>query len=515
MREPEAPTSPAAEPRAADALAAQVASAIEGLPETAWDRRGYVLRRVLAVGDLAALGGAFLVIVSIQSLLERPLWTGTDLAIFLGSLPIWFLLAYLTGLYHESERRIDHSTADDVAPVFHTTTVWAWTLLLALAVLRSGPNEVFPVALLWIVAIVLLIAVRALSRWSSRRRPWFRQQVLLVGRSDDVERVAARLRRHREFGLDIVGDLRLGVPGAPLNGGGEPAAESRLIDLDEAETLSARVIATVEQAGVGRVIIAGWPDLGGRTELLRALVAGGVHVDLVSGEPEALVSSGILHHVEGLPMLAVSPPRLTRTSLFLKRVVDLALSAALLAIMLPFLGFIAIRIKAGSRGPILFRQHRVGLMGRPFDVLKFRTMEADADQRKDEVAALNMHGNGDDASMFKVPGDPRVTRCGAWLRRWSLDELPQLWNVLRGQMSLVGPRPLIPEEAGLVEGHYLARLAMRPGMTGPWQTQGRSDIPFEDMLKLDYTYAMTWTLREDARIMLRTMSAVVRARGAY
>jgi lipopolysaccharide/colanic/teichoic acid biosynthesis glycosyltransferase len=175
----------------------------------------------------------------------------------------------------------------------------------------------------------------------------------------------------------------------------------------------------------------------------------------------------------------------------------------------------AIRIKRDSRGPILFRQMRVGQDGTRFEFLKFRTMVENADALKSEVDALNIHRETATPGMFKIPGDPRITRVGHWLRRWSLDELPQLWNVLRGDMSLVGPRPLIPEEAERVSDDYAARLQMRPGITGPWQALGRSEIGFGDMVKLDYTYVTHWSFAQDVRLLLRTIVAVAQGRGAY
>ena len=157
-------------------------------------------------------------------------------------------------------------------------------------------------------------------------------------------------------------------------------------------------------------------------------------------------------------------------------------------------------------GPSLFRQQRVGRNGKPFEVLKFRTMIVNAEGRKNELASMNLHAVGDTPGMFKVANDPRTTRFGAWLRRWSIHELPQLVNVLRGDMSLVGPRPLIPEEARLVQGHHEVRLTARPGITGPWQTLGRSDIGFEDMIKLDYAYVMNPSFAEDMKLLMRTVT---------
>ena len=147
-------------------------------------------------------------------------------------------------------------------------------------------------------------------------------------------------------------------------------------------------------------------------------------------------------------------------------------------------------------------------------MLKFRTMVVGAETRKHELSELNIHA-AQTGAMFKIPDDPRITGFGAWLRRWSLDELPQLWNVLKGDMSLVGPRPLIPEEAALVKGQYTERMRVRPGITGPWQILGRSDIPFDEMVRLDYLYVATWSSRQDLTLLLRTVGAVSRARGAY
>ena len=142
-------------------------------------------------------------------------------------------------------------------------------------------------------------------------------------------------------------------------------------------------------------------------------------------------------------------------------------------------------------------------------------MVSDAEARKAELDALNLHRDTETPGMFKIPGDPRITRFGAWLRRWSLDEVPQLWNVLKGDMSLVGPRPLIPLEASQVAGPYEARFAMRPGITGRWQTLGRSDIGFDDMVKLDYTYVVAWSFSEDVKLLLRTPGVVADRRGSY
>jgi lipopolysaccharide/colanic/teichoic acid biosynthesis glycosyltransferase len=201
---------------------------------------------------------------------------------------------------------------------------------------------------------------------------------------------------------------------------------------------------------------------------------------------------------------------MTRTALTLKRVIDTVIAAIGLIVLAPLLIYVAIRIRLDSSGPALFRQHRAGRDGATFEVLKFRTMVVAADEHRDELR------NADpDAGMLKLRDDPRVTKFGKKLRRSSLDELPQLWNVLRGDMSLVGPRPLPLDEAPLAQGHFADRHRVRPGMTGPWQIHGRSDIPFEDMVKLDYTYVSSWSLQEDLRLLVQTASVVLSGRGAY
>jgi lipopolysaccharide/colanic/teichoic acid biosynthesis glycosyltransferase len=178
-------------------------------------------------------------------------------------------------------------------------------------------------------------------------------------------------------------------------------------------------------------------------------------------------------------------------------------------VLSPLFVLVALLIKRDSRGPVFFRQVRMGAGGQTFRIFKFRTMVADADQRKQDVAHLNKHLHFD-ARMFKIDTDPRVTRIGRWLRKFSVDELPQLINVLSGEMTLIGPRPLILEEHRFVDSWALRRLDLKPGMTGLWQVLGRSDIPFEEMVKLDYLYVSTWSLQRDLGLLLRTIPAVLR-----
>jgi lipopolysaccharide/colanic/teichoic acid biosynthesis glycosyltransferase len=192
---------------------------------------------------------------------------------------------------------------------------------------------------------------------------------------------------------------------------------------------------------------------------------------------------------------------------------DLVLTVPALIVLSPVLALIALSIKLDSHGPVFFRQVRMGAGDKTFRVFKFRSMVCDADSRKAEVAHLNKHlRNGGDSRMFKIPNDPRVTRVGRLLRRSSLDELPQLLNVFLGQMSLVGPRPLILDEDRYVEDWARRRLDLKPGITGLWQVLGRDDIPFAEMTALDYLYVTGWSLFGDLRLLGRTVPAVFRGR---
>ncbi|MDB4916770.1 MAG: sugar transferase [Gemmatimonadetes bacterium] len=207
------------------------------------------------------------------------------------------------------------------------------------------------------------------------------------------------------------------------------------------------------------------------------------------------------------------PCALTREQRLAKRIVDVVASSVALVVASPLLLVLAALVKIDSPGPVFFSDARLGLGGRRFHMFKFRTMRAGADEEKASVAHLNA---SEDSRLFKIRGDPRVTRVGRVIRRWSLDELPQLVNVLVGDMSLVGPRPFFEEDLTRYEPHHLERLSVLPGVTGVWQVSGRSDIlDFEEVVRLDRGYIDAWSLRGDLRILMMTIPAVVQRRGAY
>jgi exopolysaccharide biosynthesis polyprenyl glycosylphosphotransferase len=236
-------------------------------------------------------------------------------------------------------------------------------------------------------------------------------------------------------------------------------------------------------------------------------------VDVVPRLVEVLDGVRALDQVGGQPLLSIGTPMLTSASIAAKRALDTAGSLALIALFSPLMIAIAVAIKLESRGPVFFRQPRSGRRNTSFQLIKFRSMYMDAEKRKAEMSELN---EASDGVMFKIREDPRVTRVGRFIRRFSLDELPQLLNVLKGEMSLVGPRPLIfPETAALEQDWHLRRLELRPGLTGPWQVYGRSQSPFQEMVRFDYQYVAGWSLARDIEILLATLPAVMSGRGAY
>jgi lipopolysaccharide/colanic/teichoic acid biosynthesis glycosyltransferase len=211
--------------------------------------------------------------------------------------------------------------------------------------------------------------------------------------------------------------------------------------------------------------------------------------------------------------VAATAPALEKSDAILKRCVDVAIAGLGVIVFTPLMIVLAILVKLDSRGPALFAQTRVGQGGRTFRMLKLRTMREGAEREQAAVAELNQH---DDPRLFKIPADPRVTRLGRVIRRWSLDELPQLFNIIAGDMSLVGPRPFFESDLADYEAHHFRRLAVQPGLTGLWQVSGRSDIVnFEEVVRLDRYYIEHWSIGLDFRILARTVPAVVSRRGAY
>lgn len=482
-----------------------IASGSPTLPRAS-RRRGWLMRRLLLAADVVGLLAAFLVAHLLVS--PAPLVDVVDLrwevALFVASLPLWILIARMHGLYDRDEERTDHSTVDDILGVLQMVSIGTWGFV-AVAELVGVPHpNLTRLVVFWAIAIMLLPLLRAIVRVLGRRSAAYTQNVIVVGSGQVARLLASKIGNHPEYGLKVVGfvdhDDRASSNGdGPLDLLGTTADLPRLVQVHE----------------VHRVAIAFSTDSHEQTlAVIRSMQDSEVQIDIVPRMFEVLGTNAQLHTIEGIPLVGLPIPRLSGSERFLKRSFDILSAAAGLIVLAPLLLVVAAAIKLDSRGPVLFRQVRMGARERTFFVLKFRTMVDGADSMKAEVAHMNMHLDAD-PRMFKVPDDPRITRVGAFLRRWRLDELPQLLNVVLGEMSIVGPRPLILDEDQHVAAWARRRLDLKPGMTGLWQVLGASEIPFDEMTKLDYLYVTNWSLREDIRLVMLTIPALARVRSAY
>jgi exopolysaccharide biosynthesis polyprenyl glycosylphosphotransferase len=365
----------------------------------------------------------------------------------------------------------------------------AFAILSSLSAPRPAVGALTAVA----VAACAAAAGRAGARIHLHRAPWRDERTLIVGSGEVAAQLLERIRGHTELGLLPIGFVDDDVP--PHNVLGIP----RLGSLSAVREL-------VDAGAVDRVVIAFTRS--GHDELLQCIRVcrdAGIPVDVVPRLFELLDGARAVGAIGALPLLAIDPPSLSPLASASKRALDVAGALVGLVLVSPLLVGIAIAIKLDSPGPALFVQPRAGRGGRFFRLYKFRSMRADA--------PLLVQGNG---AIVKLTNDERTTRVGRLLRRFSLDEAPQLLNVLRGEMSLVGPRPLVrAEQDALGERWQIRRADLRPGLTGRWQVAGRANIPFEDMIKLDYQYVTGWTLARDVEILLATLPAVLSGRGAY
>ncbi len=468
-------------------------------------RRGWLVHRAFAAADAVGLLAAFLATVVLfpaEAGLDR-VTTATEVFLFVISLPAWILLFKLRGLYDQDGTRMDHSTVDDIAGVFVVVTIGTWVTFLVINATDYATPPVARLASFWLIALVSVPVCRVLARTLVRRSLAYVQNTIVVGTGPVGRLFADKILGHPEYGLNLVGFI---------DPGSTPSEDLGSIPVLGAPSELRGLVATLD---IERVIIAFTDDSPEQTiALVRELRDFEVQIDIVPRLYEVVGSSSWVHMVEGTPLVGLPALRLSPSSAFLKRLLDISLSALGLLVLSPLLVVAAVAVKLDSPGPVIFRQVRRGTRESTFEILKFRTMAVDAESTKGEVAHLNMHGDVD-PRMFKIPGDPRVTRVGRFLRRWSIDELPQLVNVLKGEMSLVGPRPLILEEDQYVVDWARKRISLKPGITGLWQVLGRSDIPFDEMTKLDFLYVTSWSLKEDLRLILLTLPSLFRKRQAF
>ncbi|GGM88044.1 exopolysaccharide biosynthesis polyprenyl glycosylphosphotransferase [Dactylosporangium sucinum] len=340
--------------------------------------------------------------------------------------------------------------------------------------------------------------LRQLLHRARKRRGACMRRVVVVGHELAVEAMTRQLCRERYHGLKVVGACL--------------ATEGHVPDVPVLGTFD-QIAGAVRAARADTVLVLSCPELDGHSLRRLAWHLERDDIDLIVASTliDVAGSRTTIRPVDGLPMLHVEHPTLTGARRLVKAGFDRVGAALLLVVASPLLAGLALAVRVESRGPVLFRQVRVGKDGREFVIFKFRTMHVDAEARLAELRHLNEV----DGALFKLRNDPRVTRVGRLLRKFSLDELPQLLNVLGGSMSLVGPRPPLPEEVAVYPDDARRRLAVRPGMTGLWQVSGRSDLSWDEAVRLDLQYVENWSLSLDLVIMLRTLSAVTRGAGAY
>ncbi|MGO8907170.1 MAG: sugar transferase [Solirubrobacteraceae bacterium] len=453
-------------------------------------RRDALYRRMLAVADVIAIVGAFGLTVALSQRSVQLTWA------FVVGVPILLLGAKLYGLYDRDETLLRKTTLDEAPKLFHVATLCALVAWLAGGLIVDGELSRHEAVFLWLALVVLLVLARAVARATARRvAP--AERCLLIGDEASARMIRSKLSDHGGVNAKLVGQIDLEEV-APWSAGlRSPDKLSEVRDL--ARTLDVhRAIVAPRSADAGETL-----------DLVRTLKAIGVRVSVLPRLLEVVGSSVEFDDLHGVTVMGVRRFDLTRSSTFVKRSFDLLGATIGLLVVSPLMLVIAAAIKLDSRGPVFFGQLRVGRYGRRFTMLKFRTMVPDAEARKDSLRERNEAQEG----LFKISDDPRVTRVGRLLRKSALDELPQLINILKGEMSLVGPRPLVIDEDAQVEGWHRQRLELMPGMTGHWQILGPTLVPLREMVAIDYLYVANWSLWTDIKIMLRTVPFVIRARG--
>jgi exopolysaccharide biosynthesis polyprenyl glycosylphosphotransferase len=441
-------------------------------------QRERIFRRGLGIADsLAAVGSVYVAL---------DLLSGDALrSSFLLVVPLILLGAKVQGLYDRDELIVRKETLDELPRLANLVMLFVLVVWFARHWIGEGNPGTKTLLALWIVLFLAVAAARTAARWiAGKIAPG--ERCFLIGDERVLERLRVKLSHH---------------DGAALVG---------YVPADEIEVSEQALSGIAERFSAHRIIIASGHVLSEeRTlDLVRAAKATGLRVSLFPGVLATVGSSVVFDDLWGMTLLGVPRFGLTRSSHLLKRSFDLLVGGTLLALLSPLLLVVAAIIRLDSKGPALFRQTRVGRNGRKFRIVKFRTMVDGAEQMRNELRALN-----ETSGVFKIRRDPRVTRTGRWLRSTCIDELPQLLNVVRGEMSLVGPRPLVVDEDELVTGFDRRRLTLTPGMTGQWQILAAARVPLSEMVKLDYLYIANWSLWSDLKILVRTAAVVLARRG--
>jgi exopolysaccharide biosynthesis polyprenyl glycosylphosphotransferase len=467
VTERHSPTVPAPEARFEQAL----------LPRRA-RRRELIARISLLAADTVAVTGSMVLVAEVT---DSPMWVWA-----LAVLPLFWLLAKTAGLYDRDNFILHKTTLDEAPPLVAVVSIFVLFVQSVRAIEFRGRSDPF---VFWGLLLAALVVLRGFVRFLVVRLTGA-ERVLVIGDPETTTLVKRKLAADPSLNALVVGRVS-------AHNGRHELGDNLLGSVEELPEV-------IEAHGIERVIVA--PTLEGGddvVDIVRLATACGVRVAVLPRLLEVIGTSVEFDDLGGRLLLGVRGFGLAPSSRVLKRGFDLVVTSALLIVLAPLLLVLALAVKLTSPGPVLFRQTRIGRNGREFQLLKFRTMVRDAEARKQELMEHNQA-----APLFKIANDPRTTPIGRFLRRYSLDELPQLFSVLRGDMSLVGPRPLIPEEDRLFSGWQRRRYHVSPGITGPWQILGSSRVPVDDMLTLDYLYCSSWSLWLDAKILARTIPYV-------
>jgi exopolysaccharide biosynthesis polyprenyl glycosylphosphotransferase len=488
-----------------------LADAALGRPETPVGgirNRGWIMRRGLLIADAVGLTAAFVITAlgfGQGAGDHNHLALATEYLLFFATLPFWILGAKLHELYDHDEERTDHTTFEDFVGVLHVVTLGVWALY-ALALSTGLADPELPKAFLfWALAIGLVTSCRALARILCRRHAAYVQNTLIVGADQTGQLVARKLLQHPEYGMRLIGFA-------------DDSAPKLRPDIGAQRVVCgiANVPRIVSERNVQRVVIAFTSEPSAELAAVVArLKAMDVQIDIVPRLFEVVGPNVEVHAVEGLPLVGLPAPKLLPFSRTIKRGIDIVGSSLLLALTSPVFAYAAWRIHRDSSGPVFFRQQRVGLNGRVFTALKFRTMKVNTDSsahREFVRATMDAGATPSANGLYKLDQSDAVTRSGRWLRKTSLDELPQLINVLRGDMSLVGPRPCLEYELQLFQPHHYERFRVPAGITGLWQVTARAHSTFGEALELDVAYARNWSLGLDLLLILRTPFQILRQR---
>jgi exopolysaccharide biosynthesis polyprenyl glycosylphosphotransferase len=405
-------------------------------------------------------------------------------------LPLVVITCKLMGLYDRDELVVRKTTLEETPALFHLATLYTLTIWLLEPFIVDGELGRKQVIGLWVCLFACLVAGRTIARQVALRLT-DPERCLVLGEPVAAEPI---IRKLRERGGAMKAEV---VALMPLQG-----------DVNHVAGLT-DVAQAIRDHDVHRVILVpGSGETDAMLDVIRLVKGLGVRVSVLPRVLEVLGSSVEFDDIHGMPMLGIRSFGLSRSSRAVKRGTDLIAASLGLAAVSPILLVLAIAVKLDSRGPVFFRQERVGRDGQRFGLVKFRSMVVDAEAQKAALMAQNQT-----SGLFKMENDPRVTRVGRILRKTALDELPQLINVVKGEMSLVGPRPLVVDEDEKIVGWHRRRLHLTPGMTGPWQILGSARVPLHEMVNIDYLYVANWTFWTDAKILLRTVSYMIRGGG--